>query len=121
MTIAALIAILVGIETGGHPNPVKAMGDDGKALGVLQTHKIMVREVNRLIGEDRYRYEDRLNREKSIEMCAVFLCFQIRRYEKRHGRRPSDFQILCAWNSGSIYRPGTNDYQRKVKRILNAR
>ena len=41
------------------------------AAGVLQIRPIMVREVNRLLGEDKYTLKDRWNKAKSIEMFNV--------------------------------------------------
>jgi hypothetical protein len=54
-----------------------AIGDSGKAVGVLQIHPIMVREANRILAmkdkskENYYNYDDRYSREKSIEMFKV--------------------------------------------------
>ena len=41
------------------------------AAGVLQIRPIMVREVNRLLGEDKYTLKDRWSKAKSIEMFNV--------------------------------------------------
>ena len=53
-----------------------AVGDNGRAVGVLQIHPIMVREANRIIAinggeKDRYSYDDRYSKESSIEMFKV--------------------------------------------------
>lgn len=54
-----------------------AIGDSGKAVGVLQIHPIMVREANRILAmkdkskENYYNYDDRYSREKSIEMFKI--------------------------------------------------
>ena len=55
----------------------RAIGDSGKAVGVLQIHPIMVREANRILAmQDKskanyYSYDDRYSREKSIEMFKI--------------------------------------------------
>ena len=71
-----------------------AIGDNGQAVGVLQIHPIMVREANRILalqGINRaYTYEDRYDREKSIEMFNIVQNF----YNKEH-----DFELaLRIWN-----------------------
>lgn len=71
-----------------------AIGDNGKAVGVLQIHPIMVREANRILkmlGKDKeYTYEDRYSREKSIEIFKVIQDF----HNKSH-----DFdRALQIWN-----------------------
>ena len=44
-------------------------GED--AVGVLQIRPIMLREVNRLLGYDRYNLKDRWSKAKSIEMFEI--------------------------------------------------
>ena len=36
MSLLQIITILIAVETGGHPDPANAVGDDGRALGLLQ-------------------------------------------------------------------------------------
>jgi len=50
-----------------------AIGDGGRAVGILQIWKIMVDDVNRILGYDHYLYSDRLSRQKSREMCKIYL------------------------------------------------
>lgn len=62
----ALIQALIIIETEGQINPEKAIGDNGKAVGVLQIHPDVIDDV-RIAGYD-YTLKDRYDREKSIEI-----------------------------------------------------
>jgi len=110
MTIPLLITILIAIESGGDPT---AIGDNGKAHGVLQIHKVMVRECNRIAGYDKWTYADRMNPAKSIEMCSVFHAHQ-----KRKHPGATDQRLLESWNSGSIRRPATKSYKKKVALYL---
>lgn len=71
--LTVLIPILLSIE--GSNRDVVPDGDDGKAVGCLQIHKIYVREVNRILGENRYSYDDRRNRKKSIEMARIHITY----------------------------------------------
>jgi hypothetical protein len=118
MNILQLILIIASIETGGHSNPNQAIGDNGKAVGVLQIHPIMVRECNRLVGHKKFTLADRNDTTKSFSMAMVFLPHQKRRYERRYGRSPSKAKLIASWNSGSIFRPCTNSYKRKISERL---
>ena len=66
------IEAVIWKESEGKEN---AIGDGGKAVGVLQIHPIMVREANRILEmkgkPQRYAYDDRYSREKSIEMFKI--------------------------------------------------
>jgi hypothetical protein len=63
---------VIYVESRGNDS---AVGDNGKAVGCLQIHPIMVREVNRLLAKydipTTYTLEDRYSREKSIEMFNI--------------------------------------------------
>ena len=63
---------VIYVESRGNDS---AVGDNGKAVGCLQIHPIMVREVNRLLAKydipKTYTLEDRYSREKSIEMFNI--------------------------------------------------
>lgn len=63
---------VIYVESRGNDS---AVGDNGSAVGCLQIHPIMVREVNRLLAKydipTTYTLEDRYSREKSIEMFNI--------------------------------------------------
>lgn len=87
------IEAVIWKESRGDEN---AIGDNGKAVGVLQIHPIMVREANRILAmkdeskADYYKYDDRYSREKSIEMFKIVQDF----HNKSH-----DFdKALQIWN-----------------------
>ena len=46
---------------------------DGKYVGYLQMSEIAVREVNRILGEDMFTYEDRHNWECCVAMFGVIM------------------------------------------------
>jgi hypothetical protein len=60
---------MIQIESEWNP---KAVGDSGTAIGLLQIRPIMIREVNRLLKEERYSLEDRWDSLKSIEIFHTF-------------------------------------------------
>ena len=79
------------------------------AAGVLQIRPIMVREVNRLLGEDKYTLKDRWNKAKSIEMFNVI---------RSHTKNPTDEMIARNWNGGwnGHKKQNTLKYWQKVKK-----
>lgn len=99
-------------ESRGDTN---AIGDSGKAVGVLQIHPIMVREANRIVAmnggeKDLYSYEDRYDRDKSIEMFKIVQDY----HNKEHDMR----RALDIWNHNhpDSYR---NEIMNKYNDYLN--
>lgn len=99
-------------ESRGDSN---AIGDSGKAVGVLQIHPIMVREANRIVAmnggqKDLYSYEDRYDRDKSIEMFKIVQDY----HNKEHDMR----KALDIWNHNhpDSYR---NEIMSKYNDYLN--
>lgn len=80
-------------ESRGDAN---AIGDDGKAVGVLQLHKIMVDDANRISkmkGYDKkYTYNDRFSEEKSIEIFNIV--------QNYYNKSLDHTKALEIWNSG---------------------
>lgn len=78
------------------------------AAGCLQIRPIMVREVNRLLGKDKYTLKDRWSKAKSIEMFNVL---------RSHLKGATDEQIARTWNGGYNGHniPETMQYWNKVK------
>ena len=86
-----------------------AYNEKENAVGVLQIRPIMVREVNRLLGENKYTLKDRWSKAKSIEMFNVI---------RLHLKGASDEQIARTWNGGYNGKniPQTMQYWNKVKK-----
>lgn len=72
ITLEMLLDAIEQVESGGDPN---ALGDDGKAIGSFQIHKIYVDEVNRILKKEgyaeRYSYDDRYEPFTSRVMTIV--------------------------------------------------
>jgi hypothetical protein len=85
-----------------------AYNEKENAVGVLQIRPIMVREVNRLLGENKYTLKDRWNKTKSIEMFNVI---------RSHTKNPTDEMIARNWNGGwnGHKKQSTLKYWNKVK------
>ena len=107
-----VLPALISVESNGDD---KAIGDQGMAIGCLQIHPIMVREVNRIIGEEKYKLEDRIDRDKSIKMCQIFLHHWSSRLYMKYGL--SEELMARLWNAGStnVFCPKTDKYWKKIK------
>jgi len=103
-----LIPLLMIIESGGDPN---AVGDKGTSIGILQIRSITVRDVNRIIGKNRYTPANRWDRDKSIAMCRIYLG----RYGKKimERRIPTREKLILL---GRIWNGGPSGYQKQATR-----
>ena len=121
--LATAIKILLLIESSNLVVP--PTGDHGLAVGSLQIHPIMVREVNRICRLQHkplvFTLENRNVRSKSLHMACIFLQYQYKRYLVREGKPPSAALLICSWNSGSIYRNASPSYRKKVITHLKSR
>lgn len=69
-TIETLLDAIEWVESKGDVN---AVGDSGEAIGAYQIHKIYVRDANRILGYDKFTYEDRWDRDKSRAMTSIVI------------------------------------------------
>lgn len=104
----SLIAAIIHVESRGDSMAYNA-GED--AVGVLQIRPIMVREVNRLLGYNKYTLADRWSKSKSIEMFNVI---------KDHTTNPTNEILARNWNGGwsGYKKKSTLKYWQKVKTQL---
>ncbi len=79
-----------------------------KAAGILQIRPIMVKEVNRILGDEVYSLEDRWNVEKSKEMFMVF--------SEYHSPDWNLETVIRNWNGGDkgYRKESTLPYYHKV-------
>jgi hypothetical protein len=108
-----LIAALIHVESGGNAD---AIGDGGKAVGVLQIWPIMVRDCNRILklrrSKLRYTLKDRYSRSRSIEMFKVW---------SSHYNKGASLEVIARrWNGGpkGDKKAATKKYWEKVKIAL---
>lgn len=103
---------MIIVESQGNDSAYNPVED---AVGCLQIRRIMVREVNRLLElnhEDiRYQFEDRWDRDKSIEMFNIFV-----KYTWKDGQYSYE-EIARCWNGGpdGCNENGTISYWNKVQ------
>ena len=107
MTIKTLLLILIMVESGGNP---EAIGDNGKALGVLQIHAAYVEDVNRIYGTT-YKHQDALCRDTSIEIATLYLSYY--GSPERLGRNPTVRDLAL------IHQGGPNGYRRTNRTAEN--
>lgn len=105
----SLIDAIIQVESGGNPY---AIGDNGYAVGILQIHPIMVRDVNRIVGYDKYDLNDRYDINKSKEMFWI--------YTNHYSKDETNEIIARRWNGGprGDKKESTVQYWNKVKKCL---
>ena len=108
MSIPNLIDAIIYVESRGN---IKAHNVSEDAVGCLQIRPIMLREVNRLLGYNKYKLADRWNKSKSIEMFNVI---------KEHTTNPTNEKLARNWNGGwnGYKKESTLKYWHKVKQQL---
>ena len=77
-----------------------AIGDNGKAVGILQLHKVYVDDANRIAGCKQYNYNDRYDVRKSEEMTRIVLTHYGKHYERKTGKRCTDEILARIHNRG---------------------
>lgn len=106
-SIERVIDALVQIESSGRP---AAIGDGGKAVGLLQIHPVAVREANRLAGSNRWKLSDRTCPAKSRAMARTILTWHYRRGVT------DPVELACRWNRP--YSKASAQYRAKVRATL---
>jgi hypothetical protein len=112
MNYSALISALMAVESGGYRNPDTAVGDGGKAIGALQIHREVVKDVNHFYGTS-YTWNGMTNRADARKVCDLYL----RKWAK--GKSPEDAARI--WNGGPTghTKSATKSYWTKVNRHLS--
>ena len=108
---ARLLPAIEHVESSGRAD---AVGDGGKAVGILQIHPVMVADCNRIVGEDRWTLDDRKDAVKSRAM--------FRTYSDHYSKDASDEVIARRWNSGprGDRKKATEGYWNKVRKHMEA-
>jgi glutamate synthase domain-containing protein 1 len=91
-----LIEALVRTESNGN---AAAIGDRGKALGILQIHDVMVHDFNRITGKN-YKHADMFDEHKAREVAKGVLKFYSKHIEKIMNRKATEKELGFIWNGG---------------------
>jgi hypothetical protein len=108
-----LIKALINVESANNDNAYRS-GED--AAGCLQIRRTMVRDVNRILRRQKsqiqFNFEDRWDRQKSIEMFNIYC---------NHYNLVTPEEKARCWNGGprGLQKLSTKRYWEKVKKLLN--
>jgi len=91
-----LIETLIEVESNGN---AKAIGDNGKAFGILQIHQVMVNEANR-IGGTNFTHQDMFSPTASRKVAEIVLGHYGRHIQKTTGKPATAKQLAFIWNGG---------------------
>ena len=114
-----LLSAIEMVESGGRATVV---GDSGKAVGAYQIWECVIKDVNRVCGT-KYKASDRLDRNKSRQICKLYLEYWGKQYQKKTGKKPDNEVYSSLWCSGPNGWNKTNQknvkkYIEKVKKTL---
>ncbi len=99
MICELLLIAIMAVETGGHPDPLNASGDNGASIGCMQIQKAVVDDVNRVYGLN-YSYEDRTKLGASMRICRHYLEYWGGVYERKTGKKATIEVFARIWNGG---------------------
>ncbi len=103
-------------------NQEDAVGDDGKALGILQIHDICVREINNKCYQyNRFTWTDALSRNNSEIMFKDFAKWLIDNKYYKYENEMCEFEFVSrTWNGGYNFsqKSATIGYWNKVEEEL---
>lgn len=113
-----LYAACCQVESG---NNHQVVGDNGRAVGIVQIWQVVVDDVNKIIGYKKYNYHDRRSPAKCREMFTIYLSHYGEVYQERTGRKPTIEVYAKIWNGGpnGYQRTKTVNYWQKVKKELD--
>lgn len=68
--VDTLLDAIEFVESQGN---TKAIGDNGQAVGCMQIHPIMIKDVNRILKQEKFTLNDRYDRDRSRWICKVYM------------------------------------------------
>lgn len=101
----------------------QAIGDNGRAYGILQIHKACIIDVNRYYGTN-YKHKDAFNVKYSEEIFDLYIRMGIKLYKTKHCRDPTEKEIVQFWNFGIYQKPYDNGYYKRYlqfKKLIKKR
>jgi hypothetical protein len=105
----AVVKAIAQVESEERPDQVSS---NGLYVGYLQMSKILVRQCNQILGTQAYTYNDRYDKQKSIEMFIVF-----QEHFNKEGNMEKAIRLWCSGDLKCMNRKrATNGYYRRVMR-----
>ena len=112
-----MIVALTKVESNGN---AAAVGDNGKAFGILQIHISMVRDANR-IASTTYTHADMFNESKAIAVAKIVLKHYSKHILTTTGRPATLKELAFIWNGGgSAWKRASNPLDDSKQRNLEA-
>lgn len=111
-----LTSAIITVESQGRAH---AIGDNGKAYGILQVHKNVVKDVNRIYSL-RHTHQDMFSPEKAKQVFTLYTKYYGDLYQKKT-QQPITAEIIARiWNGGpnGYNNPTTLKYWEKVKEAI---
>lgn len=104
----SVIERLAFLESRNNP---KLIGDNGKAVGILQIWNVVLDDVNKHYGT-KYIPSDRYNVHKSKQIAKLYL--------RKYGKGKTEQQIVRIWNGGpdGHRQSSTIKYWREYERYI---
>jgi hypothetical protein len=101
-----LIEALIHVETNNGQN---LFNENENAIGHLQIRPVMIDDINRIIGYEKYSHNDAWNKKKSIEMFWI--------YQQYYNPKMNLEVAIRIWNGGPTghQKTATLSYLDKVK------
>ena len=108
------VEAIISVESSGNP---AAIGDNGRAIGILQIWDVVITDVNRAKGTS-YTHRDALDPVKARAICRAYLSIYCT--AKRLGRAPTMEDAARIWNGGpnGHRKAATVKYWQKVAAAL---
>jgi len=112
--LTGLFLAIEAVESGGNPSLIGADGE----RGLYQIRPIFVDDINRILGESRFSYEDRLSKSRSEKMMLIY--WQHYATERRLGRSSTFSDLARIFNGGpdGHKKKATKKYWLKVKKEM---
>lgn len=108
-----LIEALVHVESRGIAS---AIGDNGRAYGILQIHNIMVQDANR-IARTNYTHSDMFEPHKARAVAKIILTHYDSVITRRTGNSATFEQLARVWNGGgSAWKVQTGSKEKNLQR-----
>ena len=111
--LTILIPILIMIESSGDPNAVGAHDD----VGILQITPIYLMDVNRILGKEVYKLNDRYDPAKSKQMTRVYLTHYAPKICRDEAVSVLDRLLIL----GAIHHGGPKGYTKHAKHMTSYR
>jgi len=93
------------------------IGDNGKARGILQIHKICVVEVNNFYNT-RYTHNQMSVENLATEVAILYLKLGIKKFKKKYNKLPTEEQVVRMFNGGIYKGYRINATKKYYKRYL---